>query len=41
MAKKSVRNRNAKRFQIVNRFREKRDELRAANYAADHARTTV
>jgi small subunit ribosomal protein S14 len=30
MAKKSVRNRNAKRFQIVNRFREKRDELREA-----------
>lgn len=30
MAKKSVRNRNAKRVQLVNKFREKRDELRAA-----------
>jgi len=30
MAKKSVRNRNAKRFKLVNRFREKRDELREA-----------
>jgi len=30
MAKKSVKNRNAKRIQLVNKFREKRDELRAA-----------
>lgn len=30
MAKKSVRNRNQKRFKLVNRLREKRDELRTA-----------
>jgi len=30
MAKKSVRNRNAKRIELVNRFRVKRDELREA-----------
>jgi small subunit ribosomal protein S14 len=30
MAKKSVRNRNEKRFKLVNSMREKRDELRAA-----------
>lgn len=28
MAKKSVRNRNAKRFKLVNSFRAKREELR-------------
>lgn len=30
MAKKSVRNRNAKRIQLVERYREKRDALREA-----------
>ncbi len=30
MAKKSVRNRNAKRVELVNKFRAKRDELREA-----------
>lgn len=30
MAKKSVRNRNQKRFKLVNRLRTKRDELRTA-----------
>jgi small subunit ribosomal protein S14 len=30
MAKKSVRNRNARRTKVVDQFREKRDELREA-----------